>query len=419
MESLATGLRCTSCGKEYVFTRDRYLCDRCGRREIDDLLVFPGVLEVVYDYERAQGVLTKELLQHRASGLCLWRYRELLPLADEIVSLGEGGTFFSRCDRLGHELGLKHLYLKDETSNPTGGFKDRETAVAITKAREYGFQAVACASTGTAAASLAAYAAKAGLHSFVFVPTNAPKSKLVQALMHGARVFAAGDYYEAALKLQTEACDRYGWYNCSPAINPFRTEGDKTIAYEVCEQLGWRAPDRVIVPTGGGGDLSAEWKGFNEFLKLGFINSLPRMTAVQIAAGAPLAKAFQEGLDEVMPVDLSNTVAGSLRSAYTDYASVALDTLRESEGSVQIVNDRDVVEATKLVAQTEGVFAETSGAASVAGLIKMVEGKEIDKEEVVVCVITGTGLREMEVAEKAVSEWTEVDTNIEHLDKVL
>jgi threonine synthase len=417
MGSLATGLRCISCGKEYVFKRDRYLCDYCGRREIGDLLTFLGVLEVIYNYERVQEVLTKELLKSRTPGL--WRYSELLPLASDIISLGEGGTVLSRGDRLGHELGLKHLYLKDETSNPSGGFKDRETAVAITKAREYGFQAVSCASTGTAAASLAAYAAKAGLYSFVFVPTNALKSKLVQALMHGARVFAAGDYYEAALKLQTEASDRYGWYNCSPAINPFRTEGDKTIAYEICEQLGWRSPDRVIIPTGGGGDLSAEWKGFNEFLKLGFINSLPRMTAVQIAAGAPLAKAFQKELDEVIPVDISNTVAGSLRSAYTDYASVALAALRESKGSVQIVDDRDVVEATKLIAQTEGIFAEPSGAASIAGLIKMIDEKEIDKEEVVVCVITGTGLREVEEVEKAVPGWTEVDTNVEHLDKVL
>lgn len=419
MVTPAAKLKCVTCGRKYDFFKSRYLCDSCGKRIQGKLFTFPGILDVEYDYDKARNSFTKETLEHRKPGV--WKYSELLPVnhLKNTISLGEGGTLLTKCKRLGHELGINNLYIKDETSNPSGCFKDRESAVVISKSIEYGFDSVACASTGSSAASLAMYASKAGLDSYIFVPGTAQRSKIVRILMHGAHLIAVRSIYEGALKLEIEACQEYGWYNCSSAINPFRIEGNKTIAYEICEDLGWRPPERVIIPTGGGGNLSGQWKGFVEFFKLGFISSLPRMTAVQVEAGASLAKAFLEGKDKVAPVEVKNTVADSILAAYSDYGPIALSTLRESDGSAKIVSDNDILEAQKLTALTEGIFAEPSGAAAVAGLVKMVEEKEIDRDEVVVCLVTGTGLRDVDVAERLVAEPPLIDPDIEDLQRAL
>ena len=419
MESLAVQLKCVTCGREYRCHPSKYLCDDCGKRIQGELFTFPGILEVEYDYEKAKKALGKEALEYRKPGV--WKYRELLPLDHQgsIVSLGEGGTPLAKSERLGPELGLDNLYLKDETLNPSGCFKDRETAVAISKCREFGFATVAGASTGSSGVSLAMYAAKAGLSSYIFVPADSPRGKIVQMLIHGAYVIAVHSIYEGALKLEIEACREYGWYNCGPAVNPFRLEANKTIAYEICEDLDWRPPDRVIVPTGGGGNLSGQWKGFREFFKLGFISSLPRMTAVQVEAGASLAEAFLERKDRVAPVEVGDSIAGSIRSAYCDYGPIALRTLKESGGSARIVNDSDILEAQELTASTEGIFAEPSGAAAIAGLVKMVEEKEIDREECVVCLITGSGLRELDQAAALVEEAAQIEPSMEALQQAL
>ena len=418
-KTLATQLKCISCGKRYDFSRNRYLCERCGKRIQDEIFTFPGILEVEYDYENVGKSFTKRALRDRRPGI--WKYWELLPVfpPGNAISLGEGGTPLAKCERLGQELGLRNLYIKDETSNPSGCFKDRETAVVISKAKEYGFDAVACASTGSSGASVATYASKAGLDSYIFVPDNAPRGKTVQILMHGAQLFSVRSIYEGALKLEIEACEKFGWYNCSAAINPFRLEGNKTIAYETCEELGWRAPDRIIVPTGGGGNLSGQWKGLLELRELRFISSLPRMTAVQVKAGASLAQAFLQSKDDVLPVKVGPTVAGSILSAYTDYGPLALRVLTESDGSAEVVDDRRILEAQALIAKKEGIFTEPSGAAAVAGLVKMVEEDKVDRDEVVVCLVTGTGLREIEVAAKLLPDPPQIYPNMESLEGAL
>jgi threonine synthase len=384
-----------------------------------ELLTFPGILEVRYDYDKASQSFTKEALKARKRGLS--KYRELLPLKSDqaTISLGEGGTPLASCERLGRELGLRNLYIKNETSNPSGCFKDRETAIAINKSREYGCDTVACASTGSSAGSLATYASKGGLKCYCFVPDSAPRGKTVQILMHDARLFQVGSIYEGALKLEIEACRKYGWYNCSPPINPFRIEGDKTIAYEICEDLGWRVPDRVIVPSGGGGNLSGQWKGFGELNKLGLVSSRPRMTAVQVEAGASLAKAFSESKNEVIPVEVGPTVAGSILSAYADYGPLALRALRESEGGALIVGDGEILEAQRKIAAMEGIFAEPSASAAVAGLVKLVQENQVDRDEVVVCLVTGTGLREIDSAERSIDEPPHIDPSMEYLERVL
>ncbi len=417
MRTLAANLRCITCGREYSFDEKRFLCPECGKKVYGKVITTPGTLEVVYHYDGAESVVNKDVLEHRSGGV--WKYSELLPVINKksVVTLGEGRTPLTKCERLGRELGLNFLYIKNEALNPTGSFKDRGAAVAISKAREYGFDTVSCASSGSLAAAIAAYAAKAGLKSYIFIPAATPRAKITQALMYGARVIAVRGIYEEAMNLQIEVCEERNWYNCTNGLNPFRIEGDKTTAYEICEQLGWKAPDRVIIPTGSGGNLAGEWKGFKEFFKLGLIRVLPKFTAVQVVAGAPIAKAFLENKDdEVLPLPLESvgdTVAGGLVGAYSEYGSLALSALRESHGTASIVNDNSILEAQKVLAQTEGVFAEPSGAASVAGLIQMVENKKVDKDEVIVCVITGNGLRDIEVAKGLVPVPIEVGPDIE------
>ena len=352
----------------------------------------------------------------------MWKYVELLPVENEsmIVSLGEGATPLLKSETLGEVLGLSNLYLKNEIMTPTGCFKDRENSVAISKARELGFESVACSSTGSLAASLASYSNRGKVKSYVFVPASTPPGKITHMMMCGVNVIVVKSMvYEVVLKLQIEACQKYGWYNCSSAINPFRNEGDKTIAFEIIEELGWRSPDWVIVPTGGGGNLSGEWKGFNEFCQLGLISSLPRMVAVQMEAGGSLADSFLKGKESVEPVRIRESVGGALLAAYSDYGKVALDTLRDSNGKAVLVGDEETLEAQKLLARTEGIFAEPSSAAVIAGIKKMTDRGEIGKRDSVVCLITGDGLKDLPTAEKNVGKPPVIGPSLEELDELL
>ncbi len=419
---LASNLRCVTCGREYSFDDKKFLCPKCGKKLYGKVITTPGTLEVGYHYDGAESIVNKNVLKCRSGGV--WKYSELLPIFNEefIVTLGEGDTPLTKCERLGHELSLNSLYIKNETLNPTGSFKDRGAAVAISKAREYGFDTVSCASSGSLAAAIAAYASKAGLKSYIFVPAATPHAKITQALMYGAKVIAVRGIYEEAMNLQIEVCEDRSWYNCTNGLNPFRLEGDKTTAYEICEQLGWNAPDKLIIPTGSGGNLAGEWKGFKEFFKLGLIHTLPKLIAVQVTAGAPIAKAFLEDKDEASPLPLKSvedTIAGGLVGAYSEYGTLALRAIRESHGIANIVDDKSILEAQKLLAQTEGIFAEPSGAASIASLIQMAENKEVNKNEVIVCVITGNGLRDIEVARGLVPVPIEVEPNIEDFRRAM
>lgn len=414
------GLRCVNCGQEYDPREPIYLCPRCGKREVQGIWIFDGLLKVFYDMKAVSAKLNREVLESRKPGM--WKYVELLPVENEsmIVSLGEGATPLLKSENLGEVLGLSNLYLKNEIMTPTGCFKDRENSVAISKARELGFKSVACSSTGSLAASLASYSNRGKVKSYVFVPASTPPGKITHMMMCGVNVIVVKSMiYEVVLKLQIEACQKYGWYNCSSAVNPFRNEGDKTIAFEIVEELGWRSPDWVIIPTGGGGNLSGEWKGFNEFCQLGLISSLPRMVAVQMEAGGSLADSFLKRKDSVEPVKIRESVGGALLAAYSDYGKVALDTLRDSNGKAVLVGDEETLEAQKLLARTEGIFAEPSSAAVIAGIKKMTDRGEIGKRDSVVCLITGNGLKDLPTAERNVGKPPVIGPSLEELDELL
>jgi len=413
------GLKCVNCGQEYDPRELIYLCPRCGKREVNGICVFDGLLKVFYDMETVSAKLNREVLESRKPGI--WKYVELLPVEDEsmIVSLGEGATPLIKSEILGEILGLSNLYLKNEIMTPTGCFKDRENSVAVSKAKELGFKSVACSSTGSLAVSLASYANRARVKSYVFVPVTTPPEKITHMMMCGVNVIMVKSIYEVALKLQIEACQKYGWYNCSSGINPFRNEGDKTIAFEIVEELGWQSPDWVVIPTGGGGNLSGEWKGFNEFYEFGLISSLPRMVAVQMEAGASLADSFLKEKESVEPVKIRESVGEALLSAYADYGRIALDSLRDSNGKAVLVSDEETLEAQKLLARTEGIFAEPSSAAVIAGIKKMVNKGEIGNKERVVCLITGNGLKDLTTADRIVGRPPVIEPGLEELDELL
>jgi threonine synthase len=406
--SFVSVLRCVSCKKEFSPKEIRYSCDRCGEK-----------LDVVYDYAAMKDKIDKAELVQRPSCSTV-RYSEFLPVFDysKVVSLGEGGTPLVKCNRLGDELGVKNLYAKDETRNPTGVFKDRATAMAINKALEFGRTIVAIASTGNAAASLSAYAAKAGLHCNVFVPESSPIGKVSQSIAYGANIVQIKGDYDQAYDLAGEACKVFDWYNCNPAANPFRTEGKKTTAYEICEQCNWKPPDWVFVPVGNGCNLAGIWKGFKEYYELGFIPQRPRLVGVQPAGANVLVTAFRQKMDHPEPVT-PQTLAGALAIGKPRNFIKAIRSLNESQGLAISVTDNEILEAQSLLARTEGIFGEPGGVAPVAALIKAVrEEGVVDAHDRICCVITGNGLKDPEAPLKHARKPMLIEPTIEALRAV-
>lgn len=321
----------------------------------------------------------------------------MLPIFDikQVPSLEEGGTPLIHCRRLGEELGLKQLYGKDETRNPTGVFKDRASIMASNKALEFERNVTAIASTGNAAASMAAHAAKAGLQCYVFVSESTPIGKLSQSISYGAKVIKVKGNYDQAYDLVNEACATFGWYNCNPAANPFRIEGKKTLAYELCEQFSWHPPDWVIVPVGNGCNLAGVWKGLKEFYQLGFISKKPRMVGIQPEGSSSVVSAYKKGSRSIEPV-IPNTIVGPLAIGKPRNYLKSFMSLNESNGVVEAVSDDEILDAQSLLGAKEGVFAEPAGAAPVAGMIKLVKAGVIGKNDRICCVITGNGLKDSE-----------------------
>ena len=328
--------------------------------------------------------------------LSVWRYMELLPIerADMKVTLGEGGTSLNRCLRLSKDLGLKNLYVKNEGENPTGSFKDRGMTIGVTKALELGMVKVACASTGNTSASLAAYAARAGLKCIVLIPSGKVAfGKLTQAIIHGAKVIQIRGNFDEALNIVRKICLSYPIYLLN-SLNPFRLEGQKTAAFEIRDQLDGRVPDKIVVPVGNAGNISAIWKGFVELRKLGLVEDTPRMIGIQAEGAAPIADSLRKGLREVEFVDNPETVATAIRIGSPVNWKKAVRAVKESEGLVEKVSDEEILEAQRLLAQQEGLFVEPASAASIAGLIKLIKKGLIEKDELVVCILTGHGLKD-------------------------
>jgi threonine synthase len=295
--------KCINCGSEYGIDEIVYFCRKCG-----------DLLEVKYDDCELERAAQKS--EWRSAPLSVWRYRDFMPIRDasKIVSLNEGGTGFHRCLRLGEKLGLKQLYVKNEGENPTGSFKDRGMTVGVSKAVELGVKAVICASTGNTSASLAAYAAKAGLQCAVLIPSGKiAYGKLAQAMIYGAKVLQVRGNFDESLDIVLKLSEKHGSIYLLNSINPFRIEGQKSLGYEICDQLNQQAPDRIVVPVGNAGNISAIWKGCREFHDLGLVQGLPMMTGIQAAGSAPIAQAVKMCSDTIVPVNNPETVATAIR----------------------------------------------------------------------------------------------------------
>ncbi|MHC1564615.1 MAG: threonine synthase [Candidatus Hecatellaceae archaeon] len=401
-------LECIVCGEKYGVEEPVYVCRKCGE-----------LLDVKYDYRELRGRLSKASLESRP--LSVWRYRELLPILDDskIVSLREGGTKLHHCQRLGEKLGLKRLYVKTEGDNPTGSFKDRGMTVGITKALEYGMKAVMCASTGNTSASLAAYAAKAGIPCFVVIPAGKIAfGKLAQAVAYGAKIIQIEGNFDDALRLVMEASTKGRIYLLN-SVNPYRVEGQKTLAYEVADQLGGQAPSKLIVPVGNAGNISAIWKGFKEYLELGFADRLPQMFGVQASGAAPIVEAVREGAESIRPVEKPETVATAIRIGAPVNWRKALRAIRESNGAALAVADSEILEGQRMLARLEGLFVEPASAASIAGLKKFVEEDLIGEDEIVVCVATGHGLKDPDTPVKFGEKPLEVEGSLEEVERIL
>ena len=383
-------LECAACGQSYEARRLLNLCERCGKP-----------LLVRYDLERAARTLTKESLGTRRADL--WRYREVLPveLDAHIVTLGEGWTPLLRASRLGASLGLSHLYIKDESQNPTQSFKARGMTTAVSVALELGVKKLAVPSAGNAAGALSAYAARAGLEAHIFMPRDTPRANVVECVETGARVTLIDGLITDCGARIAELKASEGWFDVSTLKEPYRVEGKKTLGYELAEQLDWTLPDVIVYPTGGGTGLIGMWKAFDEMEKMGWIGEKrPRMVSVQAAGCAPIVKAFAEGNRFAEEYKNAETVASGLRVPRAIGDFLILDALRASGGRAVAVTDAELIAATREIGASEGLFVAPEGAACLPALRQLMEMGEVKSEERVVLFNTGAGVKYMESFEK-------------------
>src|SRR5487761_1197688 len=402
MVDFVTGLRCRECGRTFPVAA-LHVCDYCF-----------GPLEVAYDYEAIAATVTRERIA--AGPRSIWRYRDLLP-ADDVapVELGAGFTPLVRADRLAAELGLGELWIKDDTANPTGSFKDRVVSVALTKARQLGFKVAACASTGNLANSVAAHAARAGMASVVLIPSDLDAAKVTMTAVYGGTVVSVDGTYDDVNRLCAElASERPDWAFVNVNVRPYYSEGSRTLAFEVAEQLGWKAPDHVIVPIASGSQLTKIHKGFHELTMLGLIDNGDdvRVSGAQAAGCGPVASAFETGADTIRPVK-ANTIAKSLAIGNPADGWYALEVIRKSGGAAVGVSVAGVLDGLRLLAETEGIFAETAGGVTIATLKRLAEKGIVKKDELVVAYITGNGLKTVEALGDTVSPTATIKPTLE------
>ncbi|HUO49358.1 MAG TPA: threonine synthase [Acidimicrobiales bacterium] len=380
-----SGLRCRECARTFP-AEALHVCDFCF-----------GPLEVVYDYDAVRAAVSRESIA--AGPQTIWRYAPLLPVADpNPIDLGTGFTPLVRADRLAAELGLGELWVKNDTANPTGSFKDRVVSVALTKARQLGFKVAACASTGNLANSVAAHAARAGMVSVVFIPEDLETAKIVTTAVYGGHLVAVRGTYDDVNRLCAELTSEHpSWAFVNVNVRTYYAEGSKTLAFEVAEQLGWEAPDHVVVPIASGSQLTKIRKGFAELHEVGLLEEAPRVriSGAQAAGCSPVATAFAEGTDAIRPVKPS-TIAKSLAIGNPADGWYALDAIRSSGGACAAVTDDEIIDGIRLLARTEGIFAETAGGVTIATLAKLAAQGVIRRDERVVAYVTGHGLKTVE-----------------------
>jgi threonine synthase len=400
-----TGLRCRECGRPFP-AEALHVCDYCF-----------GPLEVAYDYERIAATVTRQRIAEGPRSI--WRYRDLLPVDDDHpVDLGDGFTPLVRADRLAAELGLGELWIKDDTANPTGSFKDRVVSVALTKARQLGFKVAACASTGNLANSVAAHAARAGMASVVLIPHDLEAAKITMTAVYGGTVVAVEGAYDDVNRLCAELTSEHpSWAFVNVNVRTYYAEGSKTLAFEVAEQLGWEAPDHVVVPIASGSQLTKVAKGFEELGQVGLLDEPPsvRISGAQAAGCSPVATAFAEGADAIRPVKAA-TIAKSLSIGNPADGWYALQAIRASGGGCEAVSDAEIIDGIRLLARTEGIFAETAGGVTIATLARLAASGVVRRDERVVALVTGHGLKTVEALEGSVGPTVTIAPTLEAFD---
>jgi threonine synthase len=376
------GLRCRECGREYP-AEPIHVCEYCF-----------APLEVVYDYDEIRSIISPERIA--AGPRSIWRYTDLLPGGEKRVDLGAGLTPLVPAPRLGAELGLHDLWIKNDTVNPTHSFKDRVVSVALTVARDFGFNTAACASTGNLANAVAAHAAHAGMSAYIFIPADLEQGKIVATAIYGPQLVAVQGTYDDVNRLCSEIAGQYEWAFVNVNIRPYYAEGSKSLAFEIAEQLGWRAPDHVIVPIASGSLLTKIRRGLDELVKVGLLEEhQTRISGAQAEGCSPVATAFKAGEEHVRPVK-PKTIAKSLAIGNPADGYYAIKAARESGGVMESVTDEEIVEGISLLARTEGIFTETAGGVTIATLRKLAERGDVKPDERTVALITGDGLKTIE-----------------------
>jgi threonine synthase len=403
--SYATGLRCRKCGQEYPLQPMR-VCDFCL-----------SPVEVNYDYKALAGVLNHQKISEGPS--TMWRYRDLLPVEGKgEIDIGTGFTPLLKADNLGRELGLDELYIKNDCLNPTYSFKDRAVSVAVTKAREFGFDTIACASTGNLAASVAAHAAKANIKAYVFVPANVEPGKLVGVAIYKPILVTVNGSYDDVNRLCAEVSQKYNWGFININLRPYYAEGSKTLGFEVAEQLGWRPPDCVVAPAASGLLFTRIWKGLQELSTLKLIGPVnTHMYLTQASGSSPIVHALEAGSLHVHPVT-PNTIVTSIAIGNPADGYYALMVARQSGGGASSASDEEAIEGMKLLAETEGIFAEAAGGVVIAGVKKLAAAGAIKKDQLTVAFITGAGPRTQEIVSDVVHTY-DVQPSLESFNEVL
>jgi len=382
--SYVNGLKCRECGRQYQ-KEPIHVCEFCF-----------GPLEVIYDYDGIKNALSRKVIEGRQKNM--WRYRELIPIDGEPrVGRDVGFTPLVRAKNLGNVLGVDNLYIKnDSVSHPTLSFKDRVVATAITKAMEFGYDTVACASTGNLANSVAALSAEGGIKSYIFIPADLESSKILGTLIYGTNLIGVKGNYDDVNRLCSEIAANYRWAFVNITIRPYYGDGSKTFGYEIAEQLGWRTPDNVIVPVAGSSLITKVWKAFKEFEMLGLIGKVnTKVFAAQAKGCSPVTSAIKEGRNFIKPVK-PNTIAKSIAIGNPADGYYGIKTVNESGGYGEDVTDEELIDGIKLLAKTEGIFTETAGGVTVAVTKKLIEQGRIKKNELTVVSITGNGLKTIE-----------------------
>ncbi len=400
------GLKCRECKREYPI-EPIHVCEFCF-----------GPLEVNYDYDYIKSTINKEKISQGPKSL--WRYIDLLPVENPTVGLTAGFTPLKKANKLGKLLGLNNLYIKDDSVNhPTLSFKDRVVSVALSKAKEFGFDTGACASTGNLANSVAAHCAQSDLNCYVFIPSNLESQKIIGSLVFNPIVVAVNGNYDDVNRLCSEIANDLGWAFVNINIRPYYAEGSKTLAFETIEQLGWTAPDAIVAPAASGSLITKIYKGIEEFYKVGLIDKYnTRVYGAQALGCSPIAQAFKEGLDFVKPVK-PNTIAKSIAIGNPADGIYALDVVKKTGGTWETASDDEIIEGMKLLAQTEGIFTETAGGTTIAVLKKLAEQGHFKADEIVVAYITGNGYKTMEVLEGKLSETIHINPTLKEFKEIV